>query len=655
VFTLRPRIATLALVVYCAVLSAVYVFALVNAPLSLLSAARHDDGLFIDIGRHLAAMRWLGPYNEVTLAKGPGYPAFLALSHLFGLSSSLARALFHCGAVALFVTLCYHTLRSHLLAAILFTLLLWDPASFLGQNLRILRDTIYYAQVLLAFGFLAHALLGRNVRIGLAAGLFLGWAWLTREEGLWLLPGLAALAAGGLYRAIVDRRLLRFAATGLAAVAAFAAVNGGFRAINWRLYGTPVGVEYRETNFVRAMGAIHSVRSGEVKPFVSVTRATRQKIYPVSPSFAELGSQLDGALGERWGKVMCEIDVHRDTCGEIGTVFVWAIRDAAARTGHHRSPGEAFTFYGKIADEIAAACASKQLECEHQFFAELPPYSWSQLATVPQRVLKAIAMVLSAQRQSVGGVPSLGSVDQLRSDLAFLSFPFITPPAPDTKMSYTLLGWYYRAGGGWIAATVTENGKPVAAPFERTASPDLVGAFKDSGASNQPFELRVLCGGACVLRIAADNGAAVEKPLAEITPGNVVLGDGHINFDAAGSELRQLFPPEPRQVISYSIREFVMRNFEFARVPLLVLGLIAAFACLIRWREALLNPVYVLGVTMWTLAASRILLIALLDATFVTTINPVYLAPTGFAMSAGAILSIAAWLQVRRAGRAAQR
>jgi hypothetical protein len=89
--------------------------------------------------------------------------------------------------------------------------LLWDPASFLGQNLRILRDTIYYGQMLVAFGLLAHALLGRNIGVGLIAGLFLGWVWLTREEGLWPIPGLAILAAGGFYRAVAERGVMRFA------------------------------------------------------------------------------------------------------------------------------------------------------------------------------------------------------------------------------------------------------------------------------------------------------------------------------------------------------------------------------------------------------------------------------------------------------------
>jgi hypothetical protein len=179
------------------------------------------------------------------------------------------------------------------------------------------------------------------------------------------------------------------------------------------------------------------------------------------------------------------------------------------------------------------------------------------------------------------------------------------------------------------------------------ASPDLAEAFKDSGASNQRFEMRAFCGDTCVLRVAAEDGQVLEKPLAEVAPRGIALGTGNIHFDAAASELGALSAPEGVNAISYRMRETIMRNFEFARVPLLIVGLIATFGCLVWWRAALLNPAYVLGVALWALAASRILLIALMDATFVTTINPVYLAPTGFAMTAGAVLSIAAWLQLR--------
>jgi hypothetical protein len=100
--------------------------------------------------------------------------------------------------------------------------------------------------------------------------------------------------------------------------------------------------------------------------------------------------------------------------------------------------------------------------------------------------------------------------------------------------------------------------------------------------------------------------------------------------------------------ISYRLREIVLRSFDFIRIPVLIVGLAAAFGCLRYWRAALRHPGYVLGLAMWALAASRIFIIALLDATFVTTINPVYLAPTGFLLTAGAVLGIAAWIELRR-------
>jgi hypothetical protein len=306
-----------------------------------------------------------------------------------------------------------------------------------------------------------------------------------------------------------------------------------------------------------------------------------------------------------------------------------------------------------VANEIGAACDKKQLACERQFFAELPPYGWAQLGTIPQRIVNAIAMVLSARWQSVDGVPSAGVITQFRGDLAFLNFPFVAR-APTTKMFYTLHGWYYRPAGGWFSATISDHGQPIAVSFERVASPDLVAWFKDSGASNQRFEIRTFCDGACVLRLAGDDGNAVERALSEVTPTGLRLGNGTIQFDAAGTELSELFPPEQLHAISHGVRDLVMRNFEFLRVPLLIVGLVAVLGCLVWWRDALLNAAYVLGMAMWALAASRILLIALLDATFVTTITPVYLAPSGFAMTAGAVMSIAAWLQLRGA-RAAHR
>jgi predicted membrane channel-forming protein YqfA (hemolysin III family) len=134
--------------------------------------------------------------------------------------------------------------------------------------------------------------------------------------------------------------------------------------------------------------------------------------------------------------------------------------------------------------------------------------------------------------------------------------------------------------------------------------------------------------------------------------GAITIGSGKIFLDAAASELSELSQLNRANTASYRLRETIMRYFEFARIPVLIIGLITAFGCLIDWRAAMLNPAYVLGIAMWALAASRIFVIALLDATFVPSSNPVYLAPAGFAATAGAILSIAAWMQLRNSAAA---
>src|SRR5689334_1498626 len=103
----------------------VYVFVAVRVPIAVWATAPHDDTLFMLLGRYLANGDWLGPYNQFTLMKGPGYPAFLALSHFSGLSVTMSTALFHCVTVSFLVLVCRRILKWYLLSALLFTLLLW--------------------------------------------------------------------------------------------------------------------------------------------------------------------------------------------------------------------------------------------------------------------------------------------------------------------------------------------------------------------------------------------------------------------------------------------------------------------------------------------------------------------------------------------------
>ncbi len=105
--------------------------------------------------------------------------------------------------------------------------------------------------------------------------------------------------------------------------------------------------------------------------------------------------------------------------------------------------------------------------------------------------------------------------------------------------------------------------------------------------------------------------------------------------------------------MSLRVREIIMANFEFVRVPIMILGILATLGCLFFLRDAVSNDAFVLSLAMWALAASRLAVIALLDLTFVPAINVIYLAPTSFLFTAASLFAIGAWFQVRRDRRQA--
>ena len=364
---------------YIILLVLVYLFVVTHTPLAVQPDGVHDDEFFMSKGRYLAEGDWFGPYSQFTLMKGPGYPAFLAAASWTGLPVSFVQALFRSLAVISFVNVAHRFIRSFLLSGIFFTLLLWHPYSLM--LLRILREQIYPAQTLLILASSATALyLARSWKhrtfFAALSGLLLGWFWLTREEGVWILPGFAVLVAPAIWWAYRQDTLRELVATVSIVFALFASTQIIFRTVNWYVYGKYVGVDFKERNFQAALRALHSVRSGGVKPFVGITHAAREHIYKVSPHFAKVRDYLEGPSADGWRERSC--NNINPGCGEMGAgSFIWALRDAAAAKRYYASPTTASAFFGSIAEEISAACGRGDLECDSNPISEMPPFTWS--------------------------------------------------------------------------------------------------------------------------------------------------------------------------------------------------------------------------------------------------------------------------------------
>lgn len=627
-----------------------YVVVATHTPLALYPGAMHDDGLFIKLGQQLAEGHWLGPFSQFTLMKGPGYPAFLAVASWLGLPVTMAHALLHCFAITVFVVVFHRFIKSYFLSGLMFALLLWHPVSLSVHLLRVFREEIYYGQVLLILATFAAALFSshrsRQLLFAIFCGASLGWFWLTREEGVWILPALGIIIAAAAWSAIRESKTRKLFAPIAIIFSIFAFLQIGVRVGNFLAYGKFLEVDVTEVNFERALRAIGSVRSGGTKPFIPVTKAARERIYAVSPTFAMTKDYFDGPNKLGWVTYTCQF--YPASCGEIAAGwFMWALRDIAAQKGYYSSPAAASAFFKKIAEEISSACLRSELECSAQFVAEMPQVSWWELAErLPPRLVTA-ANLLLMKTPPLQFNPSAGTEADLEPALRFLNRPLYTrsPNLSSVVTKYTLSGWYYRTGADWMSAEVVKaDGSPVESHLSRNPSPDLEAGFKDPQASQQRFMLETTCEDACLLRIETPEGKKAEKSLGDIRndASHIEVGSGAVHVDSTTLEFDP-FRPTPIENLCNRLRMAIMNGYFWIFVPVLVLGALSFLAATaLYWREAVRNVCYIFALASWVLVFMRVSLFILIDATSFPSLIGSYIAPAYFLLVSGAVLSCGA-------------
>src|ERR1700730_15534974 len=302
---------------------------------------------------------------------------------------------------------------------------------------------MYYGQILIFLAAFAYCLFaakatGEKLAFAAIAGAILGWLWLTREEGLWVVPAIGIVAAVAIIRPYRPAALRQTAMSLMVVAGVFAAINIGFQTANWLAYGKFVGVDFKEANFQRALKALGGVDSSGPRPFVPVTRGTLERIYSVSPTFASLRDYYEGPRGKEWLDLSCQ--TQSATCGEITAgFFVWSLRLAAADAGHYSSPQAASAFFGRIADEISRACERGALVCHPSLIAEMPHVTREQLEQIPQLYLNALDMLLVRHPLQTEPQSSSGNASTLDVNLQFLNHPLHS----DIPPGLVLQGWYY--------------------------------------------------------------------------------------------------------------------------------------------------------------------------------------------------------------------
>jgi hypothetical protein len=466
--------------------------------------APYDDGLFLRLADAVGNGTWLGDYDNLTLAKGPAYPLFIALVGFLHLPLKLSEHAAYLAAAAGMALVVHRLARSGVLALVLYGTLALNPMMWSLGLARVIRDGFYVAVALGVVAIAAWLLLAsvprhagirvRGAPTALLAGALTGVFWLTREEGAWLVPALAVLAVGSAWRlwassagrtgagprprwqpalALVAMRLI------LVAIGA-GVVLGGVGVINANRYGVALTNDLTGGSFPAAYGALARIEHNATDRYVPVPASARVAAYRVSPAAAELEPFLEGESGAQWTARSCGGPPDPEKgCDDIrGGWFVWALREAVDLAGHWTSAEAAQAFLARLAREVDTACDSQRLGCGSPRASIAPPIGLDTVAAAAPHALRGLTLMTGVESTIQTGASEGPAAEVLRVALGIGPVaPLASSPQPRMQIS----GWVAATDGVPNIAMDQGNGRRGDAQITMDPAPDVDVFFESRG------------------------------------------------------------------------------------------------------------------------------------------------------------------------------
>ncbi len=621
------------------ILAIAYLILAMHLPVSIFTGERHDDALFWNNACQIISGNWLGTYNQMTLAKGPGFPLFLAFNALAGTPVTLLIALFYLLACGLMASTLRDLGLNKYLVLTIFAVILFHPELF---PTRIIRDNIYPALSLIIISGLIRLVFvprqqDRRLMNVVPYGLVFGLFWVTREEGIWIVPGLLLLLLLKVLHLKKQNVPVKDICYRFACFLTIAIMFVSMIAfINDHQYGKFEVVDFKGKAFSRALKNLNSVDAGSDLPYVPVSFNKRQELYKISPSFLQLKDYFENK-GKGWTSQSCELFPW--TCGDYaGGWFMWALRDAVADKGYYKSPVRAAAFYNSISKEIEKSCELGLIKCGTNPVPFMPNITMTQLKEFPKKTVQGLKLAMVQFPVPATEGPSTGPWVQLQKARLFLGSPRTTLEPSEQKIE--LVGWFYSVHRDWIMLSCSVNGKTIKRKVDRLNSPDIAAHFKNPDANFQRFSISVTENEDCsIFTDASPSNNLPIKSLLEKQSTSLRIGEnGTLTFD----QISQTQDYSSKK-LSLKIKSLLATAYKFI-IPVLALsGIFAYFIYLIfiGRGKAPMTDIFMVSTMMWCLFAARIVLIVLVDISSFPAISALYLS-AGFP-----ILCLAAFLSLQ--------
>lgn len=620
--------------IICFMLFSVFLYVAIytHVPISLQLYQTYDDALFIKLGENMAKGDWLGQFNQLTLVKGAGYPIFLALASWAGASVTFTQALFYAAAAVLLWSVTYKITRSRLFATLVFLLVLFNPNAF---QERILRESIYTSQTILVLCLSWLTLFGCGERgkmlIPVTAGLMLGWLWITREEGVWIIPGIATLFLA---------RSLRYSLSGSRPFEVFYRASlylaGAIflifivKLINFTYYKAFVVVDVKDPSFIAAMQQLQRVHVGAGIPYVPLSKESRERLYELSPDFAILKPTLDPSVGSN-PSVGSECWIWPSACHDFSAgQFFWQVRNGAAKAGKFSSESEARSYFRQLALQVEKICERKEVPCYKPSIIAMMPHLYEvQLKSVWPDIVSAWHLLLQTNSRGwIDAQPSDGGQSELEAARGFLNYPLstavVSPHASVTRL-VTMSGWFLDDANGWFALDTPAG---VRASVIRLASPDIARLFPK--ALTQRFQINLGCGSSCEVKFVSQGGDVFNFNPDSLPKLHSVIPYGHsvIAFDSATIKSATIGQANAVVLLSRKFRVDVYKLYSVIVAPLFYLGLFSLVIMVVFYPKRMLSSeAFIFFAAIAILILSRSAILLLINVSSFPSLTPAYFSP----------------------------
>ena len=326
----------------------------------------YDDQLMCELANNIADGNWLGEYNKNTLIKGVFTPLFIAFCYIIHIPFLLGKEIFYGIACIVFTLFIRKKLKTDMQAIIVYMVLLFNPVEYSTDLCRLYRDGIYSSLILYLISFFIGIFLNRTesakkqIKYYIAIGITYTCTYLCREETIWLLPIMVATLILIIIPIIKEKNKkekLKKIAVMFIPICIFLIITNIIAYTNYRYYGVYTLNQYWGKEFKEAYGALTRVIPEERIRRVPVTKNVMEKIYKISPKFAELKEFFNGENGKKWQ--YCGENIQ----GEINAgYFHWALMEAVESKGYYKDAKTANEFYKNLSNEINLACDNGEIE-----------------------------------------------------------------------------------------------------------------------------------------------------------------------------------------------------------------------------------------------------------------------------------------------------